>query len=165
MHAILENADNLKSAAILLLEKSVEEKDEARATLVAYAENMLFAFIDEVGKFYLIKSLYPKNLNHINLRKAGFYSHDSKINALVSEIRNKQARGGQFSPLTRKQALQTLKKFKEDTLYIDFKEGKIIKPIHSSTLNSKNLQTYVELIKKIELLAKEDFNNFKNNPL
>src|SRR3989344_3137103 len=135
--AIINNMASLKKAAITILGEAINTADEKeRNTLVAFSNNLLFAFIDEAGKFYLTKDLYPEDFDKKLLCSSGFYSHDKKLKKLIGIVRNRQiSRGG--TPLsTDKQTLDFLRSFKNSTLYVDYDEKtkKVITPAESLTL-------------------------------
>lgn len=165
LDAIIRNSKSLKSAAVFLLEKAIKAEDnEQKLTMTAYAVNFLFAFVDELGKYFLVKSQYPENLNNINLRKIGFYSHNIKLKKIVSIVRNEQFARGSISPFTIEQTVLGLRKFKDETLYVDYQNGNVISPFNSVILKKESFKSYVDMVYCLEEMVKYDFELFKQNP-
>ncbi len=159
LEEILKNSESLKDASIVLLEKSLEKNNYSnKLTFVAYAQNLMFASIDEIGKFYLIKSLYPKKIEDIILKDEGFERHDTKIKILIERI--KEYRGKEITT-TQESALKIIRMLKNNTLYINYKSGKIIKPSNSSTLSSKQFPHYIQLLISFSNMANIDLKLFK----
>ena len=153
LRAILDNAENIKLASVCLFNESLNKKDsEEKLSFCAYGQNMLFACLDEIGKFYLIKSYYPKPFNNLSLKGIGFTEHKNKINELLKIIRRKD--------LYDRTMIDLLMKFKHSTLYVDYKDGKIVMPHESNTLNKQSFIGYVNLVAMFEKIARNDLDSF-----
>ncbi len=162
LSAVLENAKNLKELSLLILKESLKKKNTSKqSTLIAYSQNILFACLDELGKFYLIYSVYPKKLNEISLKKLGFGNHDKKIEALMQVIRTNQIKEGRKSKYTVDQAVTMIRKFKSDTLYVSYTDNKIKKPSESMTLRNQQFLGFTEFVATMLKVAEFDLKNFK----
>ncbi|MFA6430247.1 MAG: hypothetical protein WC229_00525 [Candidatus Paceibacterota bacterium] len=158
--AIVKNSSFLKDISVEILRESLKKQTKIeKLTWAAYAQNFLFAFTDEVGKFYLVKSLYPKKLSILQNSSIGFRSHDKKMESIISIIDSK--RKGINNPFTIKQSIEILKKFKSQTLYVDYKDGKIFLPSFSSTLNNITFNNYINFILALDKMVKFDLELFK----
>jgi hypothetical protein len=161
LEAILNNSAYIKNIATLILKESLNKNNEEGRALIAYANNFLFAFLDEIGKFYLIKKQYPKKIDDLKLKVIGFYIHNKKLSTLNEIIRKRQKRCGGSTQFTEKQTIEMLRNFKDTTLYIDYKNGQVKKPADSSTLKKDVFKSYVRLITILFEMAKEDIKNFE----
>jgi len=162
LEAIYTNAVSIEKIAALILGESLKGKNaEERLTLVSFSENFLFASIDEIGKFYLIKGQYPKRLNIIDLHLIGFRDHDKKLKALIEVVKQRQQTHGAGSRFTVEQTISMLRHFKDTTLHIDYKDGKIIKPSDSQALRADAFNSYIVLINLFVEMARADLNIFK----
>ncbi len=162
LEAIKENAISIKDVAVLILEESLKkQKTEEKMTLVAFSENFLFAFLDEIGKFYLIKKQYPQNIDILDLKAIGFYLHNKKLEAINEIVRERQKIRGSLPKFKAEEGIKILRKFKDTTLHIDYKNGEIIKPYHSTTLNRKVFKNYIDLVNILSVMVQADLNDFK----
>ncbi len=162
LESINQNALHIKNVGILMLKKSLKKKtQEEKMTFVAFSLNILFSFIDEVGKFYLIEKQYPNKINNLPLKNLGFYDHNKKIEILNSVIRNRQGRLGKKAIFMPDKVVSILRTFKDTTLHIDYKNGKILKPSDSTTIQPKIFENYINLIGILSDMMKNDLSYFK----
>jgi len=120
LKTILDNSRNLKNAATILLKASLNNPK-----LRPYAQFMMYASIEECGKFLLIMDHFQKSLSDRSLENFGFYSHDEKIKRLVANIRKYESNVERDDV---KIAKTIRKKLREVSVYVDFKDGKVIPP-------------------------------------
>jgi hypothetical protein len=164
LEAIVKNSNSLKIAASSLLEKSIKTKDEEmRLSFAAYALNFIFAFIDELGKYYIIKAQYPRDFKEGDFKKIGFRHHETKIKKLVSVVRSIQLARGSVSPFTIKQTVSMLRGLKDTTLYVDYKNGNIINPFDSQTLKRESFKSYIDMVYFLEKMVMYDLELFKQD--
>lgn len=130
LKAILDNARNLKNAAVVLLRASLDNNN-----LRPYAQFMLYASIEECGKFLLILDLLPKALSNKILKSIGFYDHELKIKRLA---RNIQKYRPQIQRDNNKIARDLRKHLREISLYVDFRDSKVIPPQFVKNIQSLN---------------------------
>lgn len=161
LEAVIKNADSLKEASAILLKASLEKNNASnKFTFLAFAQNLLFAAIDEIGKFYLSKSFYPRNIDNIDLKKEGFESHDKKIEALVKIVRDHQRNQTIYSP---DQTLSLIRRFKDNTLYVNYKNSKILMPSSSDTLKPKQFLGFINVAVSLIEMAKYDLIIFRKS--
>lgn len=166
--AIITNVYYLKMAASALLEKAIKSKDKIEQRLYSsYALNLLFACTDEIGKFYLIMDKYPIDFDEIDLKK-GFREHKAKQSKLIEVTRKRQLSQGGSSQFTNKQTLDFLMLYKHTTLFVDYRERKVITPDMSIALKPLLFTSYPEIVSDLESMMRGDFELFKmhqSNPV
>lgn len=165
LNAIIKNSGYIISASQSLLTESLKKKNqEEKYTFVALALNYLFAAIDELGKFYLVKKFFAKKIIHLELKSIGFYTHDKKLLALIKVIRERQMAGGGSPRVTVKQTISFLRIFKDTTLYIDYKNKKIIKPSETIILRRVDVfNSFIQIATELVNMAKLDLEIFKKS--
>jgi AbiV family abortive infection protein len=136
LSAILNNARNLKSAAVVLFKTSLQNR-----SLRPYAQFMLYACVEECGKFLLALDQFPRPLSDKLLQVSGFYDHESKIKRLVTNIR-------EYEPDTHRNDTKIARTIRENlreiSIYVDFKSNKIIPP--QFVKNKQSLDSLVSLV-------------------
>jgi len=146
LEVILNNAKNLKLAGKELLKISLKYKE-----VRPFAQFMFYTCLEECGKFLLIKDRYPKSINNQILNKVGFYNHNKKIERLVTNLEREH---GTLNPnkIRKKREVTRIirENLREGSLYVDDKNGRIIRP--TFTKSSKVLNNMVNAVKSsIEL--------------
>lgn len=155
LEAIFDNAISIKDIAVLILKESLKKEDQnKKMTLVAFSENFLFAFLDEIGKIHLLIQQYPQKIDTIKFSSIGFRDHNKKLEAINKIV-------GIIPEFNTNQIVNILRQFKYDTLFIDYKNGKIIKPSDSITIRNDNLINYIKFIEKLKEATKTKLDQFK----
>lgn len=133
LEAILQNAENLRDSAILLLENTPAPDTKTPVPNQSYgihAQHFIYLGLEELGKFFLILDQYDANLDNISLRKLGFENHDTKIGYLISYVnRYAEKKSAGLLELPQSFMVRELRKFKELNVYVQYKDGEIIVPI------------------------------------
>ena len=165
--AIIENVEDIQNTVECLLKatpratKLVPKPNQALAT---HAQHFIYYGLEELGKFYLILDQYDENLDDLDLKALKMGSHDAKIKYLVNFILKTQVENGkqtQWANQTQ-EVIKSIRSFKEDNIYVNYKSGKIIKPIPNHGNNI--LEARVSLLVKGIKLARATLQHFKIYP-
>ncbi len=156
---IIDNSKQHKETGSVLLKEGllVATKTE-RLNLVASAQYHLFAGLEELGKYCLIKGQYPQKIETLNLTDLGFRDHSKKIEKLLQAFRPKTRAAGMPSD---SDVVKQLKKYKFSTFHVDFVNGKIVSPLDSPTLTGQALNGIVDFYALLLGVVERDFEDFK----
>lgn len=151
LSAILSNARNLKSVAVVLFKASLQNR-----SLRPYAQFMLYGCAEECGKFLLVLDQFPKPLSDKLLQTSGFYDHESKIKRLVTNIR-------EYEPDIHRDDTKIARTIRENlreiSIYVDFKSNKVIPP--QFVKNKQSLDSLVSLVINCIKFCEFKLNEFK----
>jgi AbiV family abortive infection protein len=168
LSALVENTENLRNSVLCLLKatpiptKTVPFPNQSPAT---YAQHFIYIALEELGKFFLILNQYDNDLDDLDLYELGWYCHNKKIESLIKFVASIQAKTGKKPKWldSIKEVSKKLRNFKEDNVYIDYKNGKILKPIPKR--GNGSLQAMVNLLNNGIKLAKFTLDEFKKDDL
>jgi len=136
LEEILNNARELKNAATTLLKSSLQNQ-----RLRPYAQFLLYACIEECGKFLLVIDQCPVQLSEKLLKKIGFYDHTKKIKRLAENIQKYNTNIKRDNARIAKIIRENLR---EPSIYVDFKSDKVIQP--QFVKNKQSLDSLVSLV-------------------
>lgn len=167
LESILENVERLRDSVIILLKaipKTTKLNPNPNQSAAIHAQYFIYIALEELGKFYLILDQYDKKLNGINMTKIGFGNHDTKIEKLLDHSIKMQEEFGvrpNYADTIPDMVIK-IRKFKEDNIYINYQEGKIIKP---KVNRGKDIFTgMVNFLRTSLDIARLDLHSFKSNP-
>jgi len=136
LEEILNNARELKNTASNILKSSSQNQ-----RLRPYAQFLLYACIEECGKFLLVIDQYPTQLSEKLLKKIGFYDHIKKIKRLAENIQK-------YDPTIKRDNVRIAKiireNLREPSIYVGFIDGKALPP--QFVKNKLSLNSLVSLV-------------------
>ena len=136
LEEILNNACELKNATTIILKSSLQNQ-----RLRPYAQFLLYACIEECGKFLLVIDQYPAQLSEKLLKKIGFYDHIKKIKRLVENIQKYDSTIKRDNARIAKIIRENLR---EPSIYVNFIDGKVLPP--QFVKNKMSLNSLVSLV-------------------
>jgi len=136
LEEILNNARELKNAASILLKSSLQNQ-----RLRPYAQFLLYACIEECGKFLLVIDQYPAQLSERLLKEIGFYNHTQKIKRLAENIQKYDFTTKRDNTRIAKIIRENLR---EPSIYVGFIDGRVLPP--QFVKNKLSLDSLVSLV-------------------
>lgn len=163
LQAILYNAENFKIAGSELLLTGQKKKREAIWNLSQF---MFYSCVEECGKFLLTLDTYPDNLSEKMLKKIGFNNHDEKIDRVIMNW-SISSRNIDINILKNREQMRDLFRttLREQSLYVDFKNGKIEIPAPRSITNKDLLDKLVKIVVNILSFCEMRLGDFESNPV
>jgi len=152
LEEILNNACELKNAASALLKDSLQNP-----RLRPYAQFLLYACIEECGKFLLVVDQYPKQLSEKLLKKIGFYNHTKKIKRLAENIQKYNSTIKRDNTRIAKVIRENLR---EPSIYVSFMDSKASPP--QFVKNKLSLDSIISLVVNCIKFCEFRVKEFKN---
>lgn len=167
LRAILDNAENLKVAGSELLKASLKiKKKEKKKAIWSFSQFMFYSSVEKCGKFLLVLDEYPREISGKILKEIGFYSHDKKIDRVITNWSNFSG-DVDISLLRNKERMRKLFRMvlREQSLYVDFKDGKVEIPTPRSIANKNLLNNLIKIVVNILQFCRIRLNDFQSNPV
>lgn len=165
--AIIENVDDIRNTVECLLKATPRQTilvPKPNQALATHAQNFIYYGLEELGKFYLILSQYNKHLEGLDFKTLGIGDHNHKIQYLIDFIIKVQTENGKQPEWANqtKEVIKSIRSFKENNIYVNYKSGKIIKPLpnHGNGI----LEARVNLLVNGISLAKIILQDFQIKP-
>ena len=162
LDAILRRSLNHLFAIYKLVELWNKEKNQIFAEIAQFE---MYNILEGCGQFLLVKDQYPKKLSESLLKKIGYNNHNTKIKRFLRLYRSSSNPFKYPYLFPIETIIKYLRNLRDNSMYIDYKNGKVIYPKLSTIGNTRQAEKMADIIENILKFCQSELENFKKNPL